>query len=407
MTRRPPSDVIRLAMALVACGAAAVPAAAKQPQSYAGPMITASAAVVVECESGRLLFARNADLKRPPASTTKIMTGLLLAETCRPDETVTAPADTQSVKESSMHLMPGEQIRAEELLYALMLRSANDGCHAVAVHVAGSDEAFAKLMNERAAKIGCRDTTFVNPHGLHDPRHLTTAYDLALMAREAMKNELFAKVVRTQRKTVVRSLNLKDTVMVSRNKWLPLDPTALGVKTGYTKPAGHCFVGCAERNGMKVVTVILDSKDWVKDQEELTEWSYQNWELRDAVEAGTAFDAPVKDGTSESVHGRVDKGLTLPLPTQGGVDVDVQFVPTPGLQAPVRVGDEIGAVLVTYERQRPVRIPVLADQTVGQRPALAGIVTNPAVIGGFVALGGAALAMRLRSRRMAESFVRS
>jgi D-alanyl-D-alanine carboxypeptidase len=145
--------------------------------------ITAESAIVIEASTGKVLFEKDADAKRYPASTTKIMTALLFLENVKPGEMITAPFDVEEVTGSSLHLKPYEQVPAEDVLYALLLRSANDAAYSVALHIGGSERRFAQMMTERAAAMGCTSTNFTNPHGLHDPQHYTTARDLAIIGR--------------------------------------------------------------------------------------------------------------------------------------------------------------------------------------------------------------------------------
>ena len=200
--------------------------------------VGALSATAIDAASGKVLWSKDPDAPRFPASTTKIMTGLLLAERLKPTDTITAPWDVALVKESSMHLKPFERLSARDMLTALMLRSANDGCYAVAVRLAGSVDKFADMMNARAKEIGCTGTHFHNPNGLNDPQHYTTAHDLALIGREAMRNPLFASVVKTYKARIDRSINVKDEWMVNHDKRLLKDPTCDGIKTGWTVPAG-------------------------------------------------------------------------------------------------------------------------------------------------------------------------
>lgn len=365
------------------------------------PVLNALAAVVMDAKTGRVVFSKNAELQLPPASTTKIMTGLLLTERCKPDETITAPLDVTETKESSMHLVPGEQVKAEELLYAMMLRSANDGCHTLACHIAGSDAEFAKIMNERAHELGCTKTNFVNPHGLQDPNHLTTALDLARIARYAMTQPMFAKVVGTKKKVIERSLNLKDTLMVNRDKWLSLEPTALGVKTGFTKEAGHCFVGCAQKGDMTFITVVMKSDQWLPDQVALTQWVYKNFEVSRIVEKGERIGSlGVKDGTvpqvqmvaAEDVSAMVSRSEIAVGKT--GLDPKLSSLSAPVSQTESMVGGEY--VFTTGER---FKFAVSPERAVDKRPFVASIL-NPGTIVGFALLGGSAVWMRARSRKM-------
>lgn len=264
--------------------------------------VSAESATAIDAASGKVLWSRNADEPLYPASTTKIMTALLLLEKCKPDEVITAPEDVESVKEATMHLKPGERIRAKDMLYALMLRSANDGCYAVACHIAGSVPKFSDLMNERAKELGCTHTHFDNPNGLNDPMHYTTAHDLALIAREAMKHPEFREAVGTERIKINRGTNWKDLVMVNHNKILFHDPSCDGIKTGWTIPAGHCFVGSAERDGWRVITVVLKSKHWQNDTEGLFNWAYASFQRKQEVAAGQVVcQAKVQGGVAGQV----------------------------------------------------------------------------------------------------------
>ncbi|HLK13947.1 MAG TPA: D-alanyl-D-alanine carboxypeptidase family protein [Fimbriimonadaceae bacterium] len=236
--------------------------------------VSAPSAIIISAESGQVLWSKDADTPRFPASTTKIMTALLLIERCRPDEIITAPKGIKDVKESSMHLEEGEQVTAHDMLYGLLLRSANDGCVAVADHISGSVGAFAALMNQRARELGCTHTHFDNPNGLNDPVHTISAHDLAIIAREAMRHPEFRDVVKLTKHHIKRSINQKDTWMVSRNKWLRKDPTADGIKTGWTIPAGHCYVGSATRRGFRLITVVMHSEHWEADHKKMLHWAY-------------------------------------------------------------------------------------------------------------------------------------
>jgi D-alanyl-D-alanine carboxypeptidase (penicillin-binding protein 5/6) len=229
------------------------------PSLAVAQSVSAESAVAMDASSGKILWSRNADEELYPASTTKIMTALLLMERCKPDEVITAPADVEQIREASMHLRPGERVRAKDMLFALMLRSANDGCYAVACHISGTVGRFSDLMNLRARQLGCTHTHFDNPNGLNDRLHYTTAHDLALIAREAMRHLEFRNIVRTEKAKINRGTNWKDLWMVNHNKILLHDPTCDGIKTGWTVPAGHCFVGSAYRNGWRVITVVMRS----------------------------------------------------------------------------------------------------------------------------------------------------
>lgn len=213
------------------------------------------AEIAMELESGKILHGKNAEKKLPMASTTKIMTALIIAENCDLGEVITVPDEAVGVEGSSIYLKKGEQISIKDLLYGLMLRSGNDAACALAVHHSGTVEKFVEKMNERAKEIGATDTNFKNPSGLPDGEHYTTAKDLCNIARCAMSNPTFKEVVST------RNYSGDFRQFLNKNKLLNSLEGANGVKTGYTTKAGRCLVSSAERGNMDVVCVVLNCYD--------------------------------------------------------------------------------------------------------------------------------------------------
>jgi D-alanyl-D-alanine carboxypeptidase (penicillin-binding protein 5/6) len=329
--------------------------------------VTAKSAVVLDAESGRVLWSKDPDVARFPASTTKVMTALLLIERCKPDEIITAPADTESVTGSSLYMKPGEQVSAEEMLYAIMLRSANDGCHAVAVHIAGSDLAFADLMNKRAKELGCNNTFFHNPHGLNDDQHKISARDLGIIACEAMKYPRFRTVVRQRKHFIVRSINQEDLLLISRNKWLAADKTADGIKTGYTVPAGHCYVGSATRKGFRVITVLLNSQDWTADHQAMLDWAFQNHDQREIAKAGEDMGpVAVSGGAQNRVPTVLGGGLKMVLPKTSEPTFQKTVELDKDVSAPIRAGQEIGRVVFSDGKGWERSMPLLAAKPVAR-----------------------------------------
>lgn len=226
---------------------------------FGGGKVQASAdgvaEIAMELESGKILYARNIDAKLPMASTTKIMTALIIAEDCDLSEVITVPDSAVGVEGSSIYLKKDECISVRDLLYGLMLRSGNDAACALAIHHSGSTKKFVDKMNERAKKLGADDTHFKNPSGLPDDEHYTTAKDLCNIARHAMSNDILREVVST------RQYSGDFRHFLNKNKLLSSLDGANGVKTGYTKKAGRCLVSSAERGNMDVVCVVLNCYD--------------------------------------------------------------------------------------------------------------------------------------------------
>lgn len=252
----------------------------------AAPAVACSAEgiaeITIELSTGTILSAKNENERMPMASTTKIMTALIVIEDCDPDEVITVPDEAVGVEGSSIYLKKDEQISIKDLIYGLMLRSGNDSAAALAIHHSGSVEAFVGVMNEKAAALGADNTHFKNPSGLPDPEHYTTASDLGKITCAAMKNRTFREVVGTKNYTgQFRSY-------VNKNKMLTTVDGANGVKTGYTQAAGRCLVSSAERGGMDVVCVVLNCPDMYERSQKLLEKAFSEYEVK-KISADTVF----------------------------------------------------------------------------------------------------------------------
>lgn len=231
------------------------------------------AEIAMELTTGTVLSEKGADLQLPMASTTKIMTALIIAEEANLDESFTVPDEAVGVEGSSIYLKKDEEIDVRDLLYGLMLRSGNDSAAALAIHHSGSIENFVKRMNERAKELGAQNTNFVNPSGLPDGNHYTTARDLCTIACAAMKNQIFKEVVGT------KNYKGKYRSYTNKNKMLYNYEWATGVKTGYTVKAGRCLVSSAEKDGMEVVTVVLNCPEMYERSEDILNYCFANFKL--------------------------------------------------------------------------------------------------------------------------------
>lgn len=235
-------------------------------------------ACLIDAKSGAVLYAKNKDKRLPMASTTKIMTALTVLETVEPNTVIKVPKAAVGIEGSSIYLMENEEISVENLLYGLLLESGNDAAEALALYCAGSDEKFSELMNQKAHDFGLIDTHFTNPHGLNDPEHYTTAYELCVIAANALENNTFKKIVSSQKYHA--AINGSDNVRFfsNHNRLLRYYNGCIGVKTGFTKVAGRCLVSAAQRDDRVYVAVTLnDGNDW-KDHQKMLDFAFENFD---------------------------------------------------------------------------------------------------------------------------------
>ena len=248
------------------------------------PTLSAKHCIVTEYESGRILYSKNAFRKSAMASTTKIMTALIILEKCKLTEIVTVSNYAASINGSEIELKAGEKISIEHLLYGLMLESGNDAATALAEHAAGSVEDFCDLMNDKAKQIGAYETNFTSPHGLDNDEHYTTAYDLSLITKEALENNTFRQIVGTKHYTAGKRH------FVNTNALLGHVDGVDGGKTGFTNNAGRCIVLTSERNGMRIITVLFGCPDNLNrtiDGKKLIDFIYNNYKIFNLLEKST------------------------------------------------------------------------------------------------------------------------
>lgn len=315
---------------------------------------SAKACVVMEAGSGRILYSKNPDERLPEASTTKIMTALVVAENADADTVVRVPEQAQGVEGSSVYLRAGEHLTVKELLYGLMLQSGNDCAVALALTVGGSIENFAAMMNDKAASLGCGNTNFVNPHGLPDDNHYTSARDLAVISAAAMNNPLVKEIVSTKKINISNEGYGYDRVIVNKNKILSSFEGANGVKTGYTKKAGRCFVGAAERNGMQLIAVVLNCGPMFEESMSLMDEMFDKYEMKNLAE-GVAIPkcVAVKKGRSGSVEVACESEMRFPLKKDGSENGKIRrtLSMTDVLKAPVGKGDKAGELKVSFDNR--------------------------------------------------------
>lgn len=302
---------------------------------------SASACVIIDEASGRVLLSHNAETALPMASTTKVMTALLAIESGDLDAPVTCSRTAFGVPGTSIYLAEGETLTLREMLYGLMLASGNDAATAIAEHIGGTVEDFCAMMTARAAELGCQNTVFLTPHGLPCEGHYTTAHDLALIAREAMTHPLFREIVGTSRATIPWEGRAYDRVLNNKNKLLTTYEGATGIKTGYTRKAGRCLVFGAEREGMGIIGVVLNCPDWFNEAARLMDIAFDRYEAITMLEAGECVaELPVTNANGATVQAILDAALTgvLPKGTLPTVELDLPDM----LDAPVSASQVLG-----------------------------------------------------------------
>lgn len=322
---------------------------------------SARAAVLIERETGRVLLSCNPGEPLPMASTTKVMTALLALEYGRLDEVVTVGKNAYGVPGTSIYLGLGEKITLKDLLYGLMLASGNDAAVAIAEHIGGDVEAFCRQMTRRAAELGCTDTVFVNPNGLPAQGHHTTAYDLALIARQAMTYPLFRQIVSTRRASIPWEGRSYQRILNNKNRLLSSYEGATGIKTGYTRAAGRCLVFGARRDGMEVIGVVLNCGDWFDEAARLMDRAFATYELFTALDEGESLRAlPVNEAQQETVY--VCAGGRLCAPVPKGCVPELEYDLPDQLQAGMKAGDTVGQARLLLDGETLSSVPLVLKE---------------------------------------------
>ena len=307
--------------------------------------VSAKSAVLMEAESGRVLYEKDPDTPRLIASTTKLMTALVALESGHSlEEEVTIPMEAAGVEGSSLYLKAGETVKLETLLYGMLLHSGNDAATAVALYCAGSLEAFAQQMNEKAQELGMANSHFTNPTGLDGEEHYSTAYDMALLARACLQKPELAEM------TATRSVTLEGRTLVNHNKLLWRYEGCVGMKTGYTQAAGRTLVSAAQRDGMTLIAVTLSApNDW-SDHAALLDYGFENYRMEEAVTAGQSLcSLPVSGSLVPFVSLEAEETLRWPVSPGETLETRVELGGLTSLEAPVQAGVPMGRVELLLE----------------------------------------------------------
>ena len=347
------------------------------------PNVYGHAALLLNANTGMVIYQKNAHDKIYPASTTKIMTALLAIENLDMDQKLTASKAAVSIApdSSKMDLVEGEVLSVKDLLLALMLHSANDAANVLAEEVSGSIGSFVTLMNERARVIGMENTNFMNPHGYHDKDHYSTAYDMALLGKEAMKNEVFQEISLTQRMTIAPTNKTeKERKYWTRNYMVSYNSSpdiryiyATGIKTGSTSDAGQCFVGSAKRGNMVLISSIFRSpKEEPErvfiDTKSMFQYGFNNYRVR-TVQKGEelASTCKVKFARGKSnlvLKTNEDIVALLPSADYFADNLRSEINIAENITAPVKTGDVLGEIIFLYGEDEVARSPLYASRDV-------------------------------------------
>lgn len=310
--------------------------------------ILAKSAVLIDGNSGRILYGKNEKTKMPMASTTKIMTCIVALENGKLNDKILVSENAESMPKVKMNIKKGEEYYLKDLLYAMMLESYNDVAMTVAEGIAGSQENFARMMNNKAKEIGAKDTNFVTPNGLDANEHYSTAYDMALIGAYAVKNKDFLAITNTKNYSFDDVNGKRKFTVNNKDSFLSMDKDAIGIKTGFTGKAGYCFVGAVKSNGRIFISCVLGcgwppnkSYKW-KDTVKLMNYGKNNFEYKKIIKQGYILTINIQQGTKDSIKGVFSQGCCFMLSKDEKINIKSNI----NYKLPIKKGDDIGNVEV-------------------------------------------------------------
>ena len=324
-----------------------------------GYALSAEKAILADAATGRILYEKNADSRSLIASTTKIMTALVVCEQCNVLDRMRIPKEAVGIEGSSMYLQEGEVLTIQELLYGLMLHSGNDAAVALAIYCGGTVEGFAEMMNDKARQIGMQNSHFENPNGLDAPGHYSTARDLAMLAAYAMQNPIFSKTVST------KNITIGQRYLHNHNKLLWQVEGADGVKTGYTRAAGRILVSSALRDGRRLVAVTINAPDDWHDHAMLLEQGFSGFAHRNILQEGQIIGSlEIAGGDCGHVQLLAAEDFDYALAPDEKVSL---LIPGTGfVYAPVTAGADAGFVHVCVDGKSVGKVPLIYGATIEQ-----------------------------------------
>ena len=334
--------------------------------------VNVPAAVVMDFESGRILYDKNGDEKRPMASLTKIMTSIMLVENCDLDEMIEVPAKATWIGGSTVGLKKGDMVSARSLLYGMLLPSGNDCAYTVAIHIGGTIENFANMMTEKAIKIGAKDTSFANPHGLDNENHYTTAKSLAIITRYALNNKYINEVVNTKSATI--NFGSFSKLLTNTNALLKTYEKADGVKTGFTNGANRCLVASATDDNRRFIAVVLGADTTnirFLAAKDLLEKSFERYKLMDISDYLKHYiNIPVIKGNISNYERTFLDNLSIPLTSEEYEDIYVKQDIIEKIDAPMNAGTKLGNIKVMLEDEILYEKDIYLDENIKKKDML-------------------------------------
>ena len=337
------------------------------------PNPVAKSAVLIDAETGRILWGKNENEPLAMASTTKIMTAILAIEEGNLNDTVVVSKNATKAPPVKMFLKEGEEIKLKELLYALMMQSSNDAAVAIAEHISGDVETFCNMMTEKAKQLGAKNTVFKTPNGLDSGDHHSTAYDMALIARYALKNKTFFEII--NKREVSFKTNKSNDSIINKNRLVSEFNGANGIKTGYTGKAGHCFVGSATVDGLTLISVVLASgwgnkgkqQKWI-DTKELLNYGFNNFKYETVLKKDSLKDTlKINKGYKEDVALYYENDVILPLTKEELSKIEIKNDIPNIFEAPVYVGQKIGTSKIMLDNEILAEVNILTKEETNRK----------------------------------------
>lgn len=344
---------------------------APAPLAYAQqPSVSAHSAILISADDGSVLYEYNAREPLAMASTTKIMTALLALEEAQRagDPVIDITEEMVMVEGSSMGLKAGDRLSMTNLVSGMLLASGNDAANAAALYLAGSQEAFAQQMNARAAEIGMESTHFVTPSGLDDEEHYSTAYDMALLAQEALRCPEFARIAGSSALQVQFEEPAQKVSYTNHNKLLRMYDGCIGVKTGFTKKAGRCLVSAAQREGTTLIAVTLNAPDDWNDHMAMLDYGFETVKTV-SLDGACPEELHLVGAEKDSVHLRAGQGVKITLSQEDASRVTKRVLLPKFVYAPVEEGERLGRVQYLLDGQEIYSVPIFAGEAVAAIPA--------------------------------------